>query len=92
MAQHNQFVIYNDLSRALILNIEPIGAHFPLGMGEEVTVFDVFTTAPVTINFTNTDKGDLILSIWPGDGEVMVKKDGVDVLELLQKGAGGCSR
>src|SRR5205823_1948401 len=66
MAQHNQFVIRNDLSRSLTLNIEPEGAFFPLGKGEEVSVFDVFTTSPVTLILTNSERGDPILSIWPG--------------------------
>jgi hypothetical protein len=86
MAHHNHFVIRNDLSKFLTLNIEPEGAFFPLGQGEEVSVTDVFTTAPVTVKLTNSDKGDPILSIWPGDGEVRVEKGGVDVLDLLQKG------
>jgi hypothetical protein len=88
MAHQNQFVIRNDLSKSLILNIEPEGAFFPLKTGEEVSVFDVFTTDPVTVELTNLDGGDPILSIWPGDGAVTVKKDGVDVLDLLQKGVG----
>jgi hypothetical protein len=88
MAHHNQFVIRNDLSGPLVLNIEPEGAHFPLGKGEEVSVFDVFRTAPVTVKLTSSDRGEPILSIWPGDGEVTVKKDGVDVLDLIQKGVG----
>jgi hypothetical protein len=88
MARYNQFVIHNDLSRPLILNIEPEGAFFPLGKGEDVSVFDVFTTVPVTVKLTNSDRGDPILSIWPGDGEVRVENEGVDVLDLLQKGVG----
>ena len=88
MAHHNQFVIRNDLSKSLTLNIEPEGAFFPLGKGEEVSVIDVFTTAPVTVKLTSSDKGDPIVSIWPGDGEVRVEKDGVDVFDLLQKGVG----
>lgn len=88
MAHHNLFLIRNDLSSPLILNIEPEGAFFPLGKEEEVSVFDVFTTAPVTIKLTNSDRGDPILSIWPGDGNVRVEKNGVDVLDLLQEGDG----
>ena len=88
MAHHNHFVIRNDLSKSLTLNIEPEGAFFPLATGEEVSVIDVFTTAPVTIRITNADKGDPIVSVWPGDGEVRVEKDGVDVFDLIQKGAG----
>ena len=88
MAHHNQFLIRNDLSKSLILNIEPEVAFFPLGKGEEVSVSDVFTTAPVTVKLTNSDKGDPILSIWPGDGNVRVEKNGVDVLDLLREVAG----
>ncbi len=88
MAHHNQFLICNDLDRPLILNIEPEGAFFPLGKGEEVSVFDVFTAAPLTIKLTNSDRGDPILSIWPGDGNVRVEKNGADVLDLLQEGDG----
>jgi hypothetical protein len=88
MTHSNQFVIRNDLCSSLILNIEPEGAFFPLGKGEEVSVFDRFTTAPVTVKLTSSDGGGPIVSIWPGDGEVTVKKNGVDVLDLLQRAAG----
>jgi hypothetical protein len=88
MAQDGQFVIRNEFFRPLALYIEPEGAFFPFEKGEQVSVFDVFTTAPVTIKFTNTDQGEPILSIWPGDGEVRVEKNGVDLLDLLQKGVG----
>jgi hypothetical protein len=88
MAHHNQFIIRNDLPRSLILNIEPEGAFFSLAKGEEVAVFDVFTKTPVTVQFTNSDNGDPVLFIWPGDGEVRMEKDGVDVFDLLQKGIG----
>ncbi len=85
MAQHNQFVIRNDLPDSLTLNIEPEGAFFALGRGEEVCVKDVFTTAPVTVKFTASATGEPIVSIWPGDGEVRVEKDGVDVFDLVQR-------
>ncbi len=88
MAHHNHFVVRNDLSKPLTLNIEPEGAFFPLGEGEEVSITDVFTMAPVTVKLTSSDSGEPILSIWPGDGEVRVEKGGVDVLDLLQKGVG----
>ncbi len=88
MAHHNHFVICNDLSKALTLFIEPEGALFPLGKGEEVSVTDVFMMAPVTIKVSSSDQGDPIVSIWPGDGDVRVEKDGIDVFDLIQKGAG----
>jgi hypothetical protein len=88
MAYQNRFVIRNDLSKPLTLNIEPEGAFFPLGKGEEVSVIDVFTAAPVTLKLTNSEKGDPIVSIWPGDGDVRVEKEGVDVLDLIQESVG----
>jgi hypothetical protein len=88
MAQRNHFVIRNDLSSPLTLNIEPEGVFFPLGKGEEVSVVDEFTTAPVTIKLATSDKGEPVVSLWPGDGEVRVMKDGSDVFDLIEKGAG----
>jgi hypothetical protein len=88
LAHHNHFVIRNDLCKSLTLNIEPEGACFPLGKGEEVSVKDVFTTVPVTVKLTSSDKGDPIVSIWPGDGEVKVEKDGVEVFDMIQMGVG----
>lgn len=88
MAQKTEFMIRNDQARSLILNIEPEGAFFALKAGEEVTVVDRFTERPVTVTFTNSEKGESVLSIWPGDGEVRVEKNGMDVLELIQEGLG----
>jgi hypothetical protein len=87
MAQSNRFVIRNDMSKPMILNIEPEGAFFPLGKGEEVSVFERFKADPVTIKFSSSNSGDTILSLWPGDGDLRVEKDGVDVLELIPNGA-----
>lgn len=82
MAHQSRFVIRNDRSKPVILNIEPEGMFFPLDSGQEVSVTDVFTQAPVTLKLSSEDDGGLILSIWPGDGEVRVEKDGVNVLDL----------
>lgn len=83
MTIHNRFLIRNDSGAPLTLNIEPEGAFFPLSQGEEVSVSDAFTSAPVTIKFSNADNGAPILSLWPGD--MRVEKDGVDVFDLLQQ-------
>jgi hypothetical protein len=88
MARHSQFVIRNDLDSSLTLNVEPEGAFFLLSKGEEVLVSDEFTAEPVTLKLSNADGGNPVLSIWPGDGDVKVEKDGVDVLELIQNTLG----
>ncbi|HWE40738.1 MAG TPA: hypothetical protein VG406_29630 [Isosphaeraceae bacterium] len=87
MSRRGQFLIRNDLSRLLILNIEPEGAFVPLAEGEEVSVIDDDEAEPVTVKLSNSARGEPILSIWPGDGDVRVEKDGVNVLDLNPKGA-----
>jgi hypothetical protein len=88
MTRHSRFVIQNDLSRPVILNIEPECAHFSLASGEKLTVCDTFKTEPVTLR-VESDRGDTIISVWPGDGEVRVEKDGVDVFDLIERNVGG---
>lgn len=85
MAHSNRFSIRNDSSTALTLNIEPEGAFFCLQKGEEVWVFDEFKTTPVSLNWTTSDQGTPIVSLWPGDGEIRVEKDGINVFDLLQQ-------
>jgi hypothetical protein len=68
------------------LNIEPEGVQFSLASGEKVIVRDTFESEPVTLR-VESDRGDTIISIWPGDGEVRVVKDGVDLFDLIQKDA-----
>ena len=88
MTNHSRFVIQNDLPGPVIVNIEPECVQVSLSSGETVTVRDVFEEAPVTLK-VESDKGDTIISIWPGDGEVRVEKDGVDVFDLIEKGIRG---
>jgi hypothetical protein len=85
MRQKNQFLIRNDSSKSLTLNIEPEGAHFALAKGDEVSVTEQFTRDPVTLKLSDALDGGSIVSIWPGDGDVEVAKGGVDVLDLGQE-------
>lgn len=88
MTNHSRFVIQNDLSGPAIVNIEPECVQISLPPGEEVTVQDAFDKEPVTLK-VESDNGETIISIWPGDGEVRVEKDGVDVFDLIGKNAYG---
>jgi len=85
MRHLNRFLIVNEFDTPLVLNVEPEGAFFPLASGAEVTVIDEARIHPVTIKFGRLEGGDPVVSIWPGDGECRVEKDGVDVLDLLQE-------
>ena len=87
MTRQNRFVIHNDLSKTLLLNIEPEGAFFPLQAGEEVAVKEAFSSIPLTLKVAGTSEGEVVVSIWPGDGEVCVQQGGFDVLDLLQEEA-----
>ena len=87
MNNHSRFVIQNDLSAAVIVNIEPESFEFPLASGEKVTIKDAFEKEPVTLK-VESDKGDTIISVWPGDGKITVEKNGVDVMALIDKNAG----
>ena len=85
MACRNQFTIQNGSTKSLTLNVEPEGAHVPLESGGEVIVVEEFTNFPLTLKWTESDTGDAIVSIWPGDGELKVEKGRVNVLELVHK-------
>ena len=88
MSKHSRFVIQNDLPAPVILNIEPECFQFALATGGKVTVQDKFEEEPVTLK-VESEGGDTIISIWPGDGEVRVEKDGVDVFDQIDKSAFG---
>lgn len=86
MRRRSEFMILNDCMKPLKLNIEPEAIVVTLSKGEEVRVTDVFESAPVTIKLSGSERAEPTISIWPGDGEVIVEKDGVDVLNVAQDG------
>jgi hypothetical protein len=83
MNMRSSFRIYNDFSLPITLYIEPEGAPFSLDPKQEVWVTDVFTKHPVTVKLWVCDDGNPVISIWPGDGEITVEKDGINVFELM---------
>ena len=83
MPKENRFLIHNVDRKPVILNIEPEGAFFQLDGGNAVSVVDLYDKSPVSLKISHSELGDLIISIWPGDGNVKVEKDGLDVLDLI---------
>ncbi len=83
MATQSRFIIRNDRLKPVALVIEPEGVVFPLGAGQEVSITDGFTKAPVTLFVSGKDDEAPIISIWPGDGDVRVEKDGMNVFDLI---------
>jgi hypothetical protein len=86
MTTNSRFVIQNDMPGPVVVNVEPECVQFTLAPGENVTVYDTFEREPVTLRMESAG-GETILSVWPGDGEVRVERDGVDVFKAIQKGA-----
>ncbi len=80
MPRDNRFTIRNESPRSLTLNVEPEGVFVSLAPGDGV-VTDSCLEIPVAVIWTQTPDGEPAVSIWPGDGEVRVTKDGVDVLD-----------
>src|SRR5438128_1590514 len=85
MTSQNRFVIENDQATALIVVAEPEACELRLAKDENVLVTDNFNEAPVTIRVTTSQAGEPVLSIWPGDGNVKIEKDGIDILEIAQR-------
>ncbi|HXD85417.1 MAG TPA: hypothetical protein VN641_02915 [Urbifossiella sp.] len=77
----NRFVIRNDWTDVLAVCVEPESALVHLCKGEEVVIHDTFAEFPATVKFSRSGEGQPILSIWPGDGDILAEKDGVNVLE-----------
>jgi hypothetical protein len=79
MTQKNRFLLQNNLPKRLILSFEPEADEFQLSPGEEVTLHDSFDKEPLTVKIVMLNDGELVLSIWPGDGTVSVEKGGLIV-------------
>lgn len=82
----NNFVFQNKTGQKLLLSIEPEGVLYALANDEKVSIRDEFVEKPVTLTATRGDGNEVIISIWPGDGELSVEKDGQNVLELIACG------
>jgi predicted methyltransferase len=82
MKQSSLFAIRNDSQAPLFIQLEPEAHCISIDPDENVTVRDAYTEAPATLAITALDGGQIVVSVWPGDGDVIVAKDGVDVLEM----------
>lgn len=83
MRSENHFVIQNASGNLLVLNIEPEAARFSVANGQSVSVHELYETQPVTVKLERSEDGETLISIWPGDGNVRVEKDGTDVFDLV---------
>lgn len=89
MKKNSRFRVESKIDPTL-LNVEPEGAVFKMGLGTEVEVRDCYKREPVTVRLERLDDGHLVVTVWPGDGDVTVLVDGKDVLaQGGEEGGGG---
>ncbi|PHS00620.1 MAG: hypothetical protein COA78_23765 [Blastopirellula sp.] len=79
----NIFVVENDTNRTFDIYVEPEGVLVPLLQNEKIIVKDPFVLSPVTLRLQTIENDKIVLAIWPGDGDTIVEKDGVNVLDLI---------
>ena len=81
MPDSTKFTIENDCKSELSVWVEPEAHPVPLLPGEELVIHDKYQKSPLTVRVSQDDAGLPMLSIWPGDVEAIVKKNGQNVLD-----------
>jgi len=81
MASETVFLVENDTDEDFDIYVEPECFLVRLEHGERVTVRDSYESAPVTVRIGKGESGERVLSLWPGDGDVVVEKNGINVMD-----------
>lgn len=82
MSNANEFLIDNDTGDDFAVHIEPECFVVQLKQGECLTVRDKYSIAPVTLRIGRDKLDRTVISIWPGDGDVVVERNGVNVTDV----------
>ena len=80
MPHTTEFLIDNDTGDEFAVHIEPECFVVQMKQGECLTVRNIYTITPVTLRMGKDHRGRTVVSLWPGDGDVVVEKDGVNVM------------
>lgn len=81
MPNTTEFLIDNDTGEDFAVHIEPECFVVEMRDGDCLTVRDSYSVSPVTVRLGKNQSGRTVVSLWPGDGDVVVEKDGVNVME-----------
>lgn len=82
MTKHHSFLIENKSTTPLLIYIEPEGVEISVNDGTVIEVFDDYNSKPVTLRVArHRDSQEPTISIWPGDGNTVVKIDGKNPLD-----------
>ena len=76
-----KFDILNKTAKGIHIEIEPECWWFKLEPGESATVPGEYEKTPVTFRLSDDPEGGLNAAVIPGDGEVVVEKEGKNVLD-----------
>jgi|688.fasta_scaffold1203069_1 hypothetical protein len=82
MSNASQFLIDNDTGHDFAVHIEPECFVVQLKQGDCLTVRETYSVAPVTLRIGKDERDRTVISIWPGDGDVVVERNGVSVMDL----------
>ncbi len=82
MSNVNKFLIDNDTDDDFAVHVEPECFIVQLKKGECLTVREKYSTAPMTLRIGKDEHNRTVISIWPGDGDVVVERNGVNVMDL----------
>lgn len=83
MPNVNRFLIDTMTAEVLEVFVEPECVALHIANGECITVHEKYTTEPVTVRVNKDVNGKLLISLWPGDGDIVVEKNGINVMEGL---------
>lgn len=81
MPTTTQFMIDNDSGDDFDVYIEPECFVVRMKQGDYLTVKESYSESPVTVRVGKDQAGRTVISLWPGDGDVVIEKDGVNVME-----------
>jgi hypothetical protein len=76
-----KFEIVNSSKNKIDIEIEPECWWFTLEAGQSATVSGEYEKTPITFRLADDPKGGICASVIPGDGEILVEKDGKNVLD-----------
>jgi len=82
MKKYTHCVIENDENLDLHIIVEPEAHYVPLKEYEKVIVYGDQPASPITIRVSNDHSGKVFLALWPGDGDMIVEKDGKNIFDL----------
>jgi len=76
-----KFEISNATTKKIEIEIEPECWWFSLESGESATITGDYEMTAITFRLSDDPKGGICAAVIPGDGDVVVTKDGKNVLD-----------